>query len=97
MSRIETTETQPLFSEDEHSTFRERWEQIQATFVDEPQESVEAADELVGDVMKRVVSTLSAQRTDLERRWASDDDVSTEDLRVALMRYRSFFERLLSA
>jgi len=47
--------------------------------------------------MKRVVSTLSAQRTDLERRWASDDDVSTEDLRVALMRYRSFFERLLSA
>jgi hypothetical protein len=31
----------------------------------------------------------------LEKRWGQGDSVSTEDLRLALQRYRSFFDRLL--
>ena len=74
-----------------------RWEEIQASFVDEPRDSVAQADALVADLMQRLATGFSAERERLEGQWDSGDDVSTEDLRVALTRYRSFFERLLSA
>ena len=86
-----------LLPDDQNDRFRSRWEQIQASFVDKPQEAVEEADALVADLMQRVTSGLTQERTRLEGQWAQGDDVSTEDLRVALTRYRTFFDRLLSA
>jgi hypothetical protein len=89
-------ESAPLFPGDESNTFRSRWEEIQTTFVDEPRHSVERADELVAEVMKRLADVFSNERSQLETQWTRGDDVSTEDLRIALQRYRTFFDRLLS-
>jgi len=87
----------PLLPADQSDRFTTRWQEIQADFVDQPRESVEQADALVADLMQRLASSFSEERKHLESQWDSGDDVSTEDLRVALTRYRSFFERLLSA
>jgi hypothetical protein len=86
----------PLFAHDETEDFRRRWDAIQVGFVDEPRGAVEKADKLVADAMKRLADTFSDERAQLERQWARGDNVSTEDLRVALQRYRAFFGRLLS-
>lgn len=85
-----------LFHDDEAHGFRSRWDAIQTGFVDEPRAAVEQADALVAQVVSRVVQVFGEQRTTLERQWDRDRDVSTEDLRVALTRYRAFFDRLLS-
>ena len=87
---------EPLFSDQSEREFRDRWRDIQTGFVDEPRNAVEQADELVAQLMQRLAQSFSEQRTQLEQQWESADKVSTEDLRVALTRYRSFFERLLS-
>jgi glutathione S-transferase len=84
-----------LLPADQNERFTSRWEEIQASFVDRPQDAVEEADSLVSDLMQRVTSGLSSERQRLEKQWAAGDDVSTEDLRVALTRYRAFFDRLL--
>jgi len=63
----------------------------------EPLFSGEDADSLVAELMQRLAETFSQEREQLESQWDGDGDVSTEDLRVALQRYRSFFDRLLSA
>ncbi len=93
-SAEETNE--PLFDEGESQEFRSRWERIQAGFVDEPHSAVEQADELVATVIKRLADIFAKERAGLEQEWAKGDNVSTEDLRIALRRYRSFFDRLLS-
>ena len=77
--------------------FTTQWQEIQTSFVDRPRESVEQADALVADLMQRLAASFSNERERLEAQWDSGDDVSTEDLRVALTRYCSFFDRLLSA
>ena len=86
----------PLFYDDEAKGFRTRWEGIQTGFVDEPRAAVEQADALVDEMMRRLTDMFGAERTALEQQWSRGENVSTEDLRVALKRYRSFFERLLS-
>jgi hypothetical protein len=86
----------PLFSPDEAQGLRTRWDAVQTAFVDEPRRAVEQADELVAQLMKRLAEIFAAERTNLESQWGRGDNVSTEDLRVALQRYRSFFDRLLS-
>jgi hypothetical protein len=86
----------PLFPDDELHSFRTRWDAVQASFVDEPRQAVEQADSLVANVAKRIAEQFSAERAQLEKQWDSGDSVSTEDLRQALKRYRSFFDRLLS-
>jgi len=86
----------PLFSVEEAKEFRARWDAIQVGFVDEPRRVVEQADSLVADAMKRLAEIFAAERTKLEGQWDRGDNVSTEDLRLALRRYRSFFGRLLS-
>ncbi len=88
--------TEPLFPADDAQELRGRWDTIQAGFVDEPRKAVEAADSLVAAAMKRLAETFANERAQLEGQWDRGDDVSTEDLRVALRRYRSFFGRLLS-
>jgi hypothetical protein len=74
-----------------------RWKDIQAEFVDEPQKAVQEADALVAELLQRLAVMFAAERAELENRWAGGDQVSTEDLRQGLRRYRSFFERLLAA
>jgi len=86
----------PLFSTEEAKDFRARWDTIQASFVDEPRRVVEQADSLVAVAMKRLAEMFAAERARLEGQWDRGDDVSTEDLRLALQRYRSFFGRILS-
>ena len=86
----------PLFSNDSIQGFRSRWTALQTGFVDEPRRSVEQADELVAEVIKDLASTFADERTKLERHWDQGDKVSTEDLRLVLRRYRSFFDRFLS-
>jgi hypothetical protein len=88
---------EPLLPADQSERFTARWQEIQASFVDQPRESVEQADALVADLMQRLAASFSNERQALEAQWDRGDDVSTEDLRVALTRYRSFFDRLLSA
>jgi len=85
----------PLFSESEMGDFRSQWSKVQTGFVDEPRRTVEEADKLVAAVMQRLVEGFANERSGLEKQWESGDDVSTEDLRLALQRYRSFFDRLL--
>ncbi|HLY78696.1 MAG TPA: hypothetical protein VKQ70_04940 [Caulobacteraceae bacterium] len=86
----------PLFASDEAQGLRDRWDAIQAGFVDEPRQAVEQADSLVATAMKRLAEIFADERAGLEGQWDRGDDVSTEDLRLALQRYRSFFGRLLA-
>ena len=86
----------PLFAQNDTQDFRSRWEKIQIGFVDEPRKAVEQADELVASAIKRLAEVFATERHKLEVEWDKTDNVSTEDLRVALRRYRSFFDRLLS-
>jgi len=86
----------PLFAVDEAQGLRGRWDAIQTSFVDEPRKAVEQADSLVATAMKRLAEIFADERAGLEGQWDRGDDVSTEDLRLALQRYRSFFTRLLS-
>lgn len=90
-------ERQPLFAAADAERFSERWTGIQAGFVDEPRNAVQEADALVAELMQRLAETFSTERSTLESQWDREEDVSTEDLRLALQRYRSFFDRLLSA
>jgi hypothetical protein len=89
------SEPMPLFSEPEMGDFRSQWSKLQTGFVDEPRRTVEDADKLVATVMQRLAEGFANERSGLEKQWDSGDNVSTEDLRVALQRYRSFFDRLL--
>jgi hypothetical protein len=86
----------PLFSAGEAAQLRQRWDAIQVGFVDEPRKSVEEADGLVAVAMKRLAEQFAEERSRLEHEWDGGGDISTEDLRVALRRYRSFFGRLLN-
>jgi len=69
---------------------------VQIGFVDDPRQAVRQADELVAQVMKSLAETFSSERASLEEQLEQTDSASTENLRVALRRYRSFFQRLLS-
>lgn len=89
--------TTPLFSDSDVGDLRTRWSDVQAGFVDEPRRSVEQADQLVATAMQRLAEGFARERASLEKQWDSGDNVSTEDLRVALQRYRAFFGRLLNA
>ena len=86
-----------LFSDFDIDDLRARWSNVQAGFVDSPRHSVQQADELVAAVMQRLADGFAEERSLLERQWDRGDNVSTEDLRVALQRYRAFFGRLLNA
>ena len=90
------TERTFLFAETDAEHFRSRWLDVQARFVDAPRESVEAADKLVADVTRQLTTVFADQQQKLESELEKSGTLSTEDLRLALRRYRSFFDRLLS-
>jgi hypothetical protein len=91
-----TPKLEPLFADGVDRDFRNRWRDIQTGFVDEPRSAVEHADQLVAQLMQRLAQSFSEQRSNLEKQWEASEKGSTEELRVAFTRYRSFFERLLS-
>jgi hypothetical protein len=93
---IDGTKHIDLFPNEELGGFRTQWDAIQTGFVDEPRAAVEQADALVSQVVNRLTQVFAQERSRLEGQWTKGDNVSTEDLRVALTRYRSFFHRLLS-
>ena len=86
----------PLFDEAAIGRHRERWQAIQADFVDDPRQAVTEADELVAELIQQLAKSFADERSKLEGQWGRGDDVSTEDMRIALQRYRSFFGRLLT-
>ena len=92
---VETKAT-PLFAAADADAYRTQWGGIQTGFVDEPRKAVAEADSLVADVMKRLAEVFANERQQLESRWERTENVSTEELRQAMQRYRSFFERLLA-
>ncbi|MGA9492753.1 MAG: hypothetical protein WBV80_21235 [Mycobacterium sp.] len=91
---IPTSET--LFAGDDVADLRARWAGVQAAFVDNPKECVQKADHLVSDVVEQLTTGFADARSRLEEQWSRGEDASTEDLRVALMHYREFFDRLLT-
>jgi hypothetical protein len=84
-----------LFADDDLAELRARWAAVQASFVDDPKDCVGKADDLVSDLVEQLTSSFANARSRLEEQWARGEQASTEDLRVALMHYREFFERLL--
>ena len=81
--------------DDRLSALRTRWEEIQTSFVDDPRGAVGNAHETVGQLVDELTTTFTRERTALEDEWNSNREPDTEALRVALQRYRSFFNRLL--
>jgi hypothetical protein len=95
-ARAPEEEKAALFAPNESSQLRARWDSIQVGFVDEPRRAVEEADALVSQTMRRLAEIFADERQKLEQQWGRNENISTEDFRVALRRYRSFFARLLA-
>ena len=87
--------TAGLLNPEESEQFRTSWNEIQGKFVDEPRSSVQQADALVSEVIEKITRMFAEERSSLEDQWNQGNDVSTENLRMALKRYRSFFNRLI--
>jgi hypothetical protein len=92
----EREKLEPLFPPDVAETYRSRWAAVQSSFVDDPRRAAMQGDELVAEIMKGLAESFSHERQQLEKQLSQSGEASTETLRVALRRYRSFFERLLS-
>jgi hypothetical protein len=84
-----------LIEPDRAESYNSRWNELKSEFVDDPRRAVRGANELVGEVLDELEELFGRQRADLEHGLDSEQ-TSTEDLRQALGRYRSFFDRLLS-
>jgi hypothetical protein len=95
-SEAESDSERSLFADDELAGLRARWDNVQAAFVDDPKDCVHKADSLVSDVVKQLTTGFTEARSRLEQQWGRGEQASTEDLRMALKRYRDFFDRLLA-
>ncbi len=96
ISDVQSSTDTSLFADAELDGLRTRWDDVQAGFVDDPRDCVQKADGLVSDVVRQLVSGFTEARSRLEQQWSRGEEASTEDLRVALKRYREFFDRLLA-
>lgn len=92
----QTADDAPLVAGDDAADLRSRWDSVQTKFVDEPRAAVQEADSLVAEAIKRLAEVFANERSQLEQQWDRGDEVDTEALRVAMQRYRSFFNRLLA-
>jgi hypothetical protein len=95
-SGTQASTDRPLFAESELAELRARWDNVQTGFVDDPKDCVQKADGLVSDVVEHLTRGFTEARSRLEQHWGRGEEASTEDLRVALKRYREFFDRLLA-
>ncbi len=93
---VEPSADESLFAADDLSGLRSRWDDVHAAFVDDPTECVQKAHALVAEVVEQLTAGFSGARSRLEAQWARGQDASTEELRLALRRYREFFQRLLA-
>ncbi|MEJ8640788.1 hypothetical protein WKI68_03630 [Streptomyces sp. MS1.HAVA.3] len=96
MAESPGSDEEPLLGTAETEEYRKAWSEIQGRFVDDPQEAVRSADTLVAEVMQALAGTFSERKQGLEGQWGRGEQVATEDLRVSLQHYRSFFNRLLN-
>ncbi len=97
MEPVSTDKTQEtLLASEFTQDLRSRWDHVQAAFVDEPREAVKEADALVDQAIQKLSQSFTDARTRLEQQWSRGEEVSTEDLRLALQRYRAFFNKLLA-
>lgn len=92
----ESSTAEMLFAGDDVADLRSRWAGVQAAFVDNPKDCVQKADHLVSDLVEHLTTGFAQARSRLEEQWSQGQEASTEDLRVALMHYREFFDRLLA-
>jgi hypothetical protein len=92
----ESSTAEMLFAGEDVADLRSRWAGVQAAFVDNPKECVQKADHLVSDLVEHLTTGFAEARSRLEEQWSQGQEASTEDLRVALMHYREFFDRLLA-
>jgi hypothetical protein len=92
----ESSTAEMLFAGDDVADLRARWAGVQAAFVDDPKDCVQKADHLVSDLVDHLTTGFAEARTRLEEQWSRGQEASTEDLRMALMHYREFFDRLLA-
>lgn len=95
-AEVLTEDNTLLFADEHRSGLHSRWNDIQAGFVDDPRDCVQRADNLVAEVVEELTASFADTRSRLEAQWSRGEEASTEDLRVALTRYRDFFQRLLS-
>jgi glutathione S-transferase len=95
-TKADVESPQSLLPKDQVEELRARWTTIQTGFIDEPRGAVKEADSLVDAAIKQISEAFADQRGQLEKQWTRGDQASTEDLRLALQRYRAFFSRLLS-
>jgi hypothetical protein len=84
-----------LLTPEDSQRFRTIWNEVQGKFVDEPRAAVQEADALVSEVMKQIIQMFANEHASLEAQWEEGKEVSTEDLRQALLHYHSFFKRLV--
>lgn len=89
-------ENTALFPSHQCETLENEWRTIQTNFVDSPQDAVKQADALVNKTIDTLATSFGDMRASLERTWEREGEVSTEELRLAMQNYRSFFRRLLS-
>ena len=94
---LEQDDAELLFSADDRIRFGRRWRDVQSRFIDDPSQAVESADRLVVDMMDHIGDRIAAHRSALARERDSEGPAETEDLRLAIRRYRTLFHRLLSA
>jgi hypothetical protein len=95
-ARAREDERVALLAANESTELRDRWDNIQVEFVDEPRKAVADADALVSATIKRLAEIFADERQKLEQQWDRSENISTEDLRLAFQRYRSFFAQLLA-
>ena len=95
-AKHESSTDEELFAGDDLAELRARWAGVQAAFVDDPKDCVQKADVLVSDLVEQLTTGFAQARSHLEEQWSRGEEASTEDLRLALMHYREFFERLLA-
>jgi hypothetical protein len=95
-AKHESSADELLFAGDDLADLRARWAGVQAAFVDDPKECVQKADGLVSDLVEHLTTGFAEARSRLEEQWSRGEEASTEDLRLALMHYREFFDRLLA-
>jgi hypothetical protein len=94
-SSVDVTTDERLFSDHRTRVYTERWNTVQGEFVDDPRRAISEADQLVGDVLDELKTLFSEQRRHLDQGMDAER-ASTEDLRIALGRYRELFDRLLA-
>ena len=113
--RVSKLSIRPLSPADQ-DRFLDRWTKVQATFVDDPERSIDYADALLAEVMTargypvsdfdQRAEDISVDHPQVVQHYRAGHDIavkhsrgeaSTDELRQALIHYRSLFEELVTS